>query len=158
MRNSQSTSWRSYISSLSSNTPSSVVWNKIRKIQGNVTNIGVPYLLIGGHIETDPDVITEELASHYENVSSSLSYSSSFLERKRRLENLVLDFKSNGNENYNTAFSMLELTSALSKCTSSGPDGIHNLMLKHLPERALQFFLKLFNTIWKNRNFPNIWS
>ena len=159
MRNSQSTSWRSYISSLSGHTPSSVVWNKIRKIKGNVANIAVPYLLIGGHIEADPDVITEELTSHYENVSSSLSYSSSFLERKRRLESLGLDFKSDGGENYNTAFSMLELTSALalSKCTSPGPDGIHNLMLKYLPERALQFLLKLFNIIWQNHNFPTSW-
>ena len=79
--------------SLSGHTPSSVVWNTIRKIKGNVANIAVPYLLIGGHIEIDPDLISEELGSHYENVSISLTYSSSFLERTRRLENLVLDLK-----------------------------------------------------------------
>ena len=113
MLNSQSTSCRSYISSLPSHTPSSVVWNKIQKIEGNVTNIAVLYLLISGHIETDPDVITEELPSHYENVSSSLSYTSSFVERKIMVESSVLDFKSNGIKRYNSAFSMLELTSVL---------------------------------------------
>ena len=117
----------------------------------------MPYLIISGHIEANPNVIIEELASHYESVSSSSSYSSPFLERKKKIESSVLDFKSNGKKNY--VSSVLELTSALAiaKDTTPGPDRIHNLMLKHLPEKAMQFLLKLFNSIWQNHNFPNSW-
>ncbi len=52
----------------------------------------VPGLLINGNLITSPEEVVEELACHYENTSSSLHYSPSFLKTKSRMEKCRLDF------------------------------------------------------------------
>ena len=152
-------SWKAYTSSISSRTPSSTVWHKIRKIKGNSTEMSIPCLTINGQYETSPDIIAEEIASHFENTSNSSHYSPPFLIFKRSAENSVLDFSSSKEESYNIPFSMLELTSSLDllKSTSSGPDQIHNLMLKNLPGNALKYLLRMYNRIWQDHAFPTQW-
>ncbi len=40
------------------------------------------------------------------------------------------------------------------KDSAPGPDQIHNQMLKHLPEEARIFLLRIFNKIWMEHTFP----
>ena len=60
---------------------------------------------------------------------------------------------------YNAPFSSIELTLAFKSChnTCEGLDGIHNLMLKHLPPLFLAFLLSIFNRIWMKEYFPTTW-
>jgi potassium voltage-gated channel Eag-related subfamily H protein 8 len=71
-----------------------------------------------------------------------------------------LNFKSNNLEDYNRPFSLDELTKEFDKAhdTACGPDDIHDQLLKHLPESALQVLLDLMNDIWETGDFPSIWK
>ncbi len=78
---------------------------------------------------------------------------------KKEWKITALDFSSIAHEDYNTPFSMYEMRSALklAKRTTPGPDEIHNLMLQHLPETAMEFLLRLFNRIWEEHTIPTMW-
>ena len=54
---------------------------------------------------------------------------------------------------------MAELVSAVNslKDASEGPDEVHNSMLRHLPLRALQTLLNVFNSLWEKGEFPPGW-
>ncbi len=149
---SKNASWKAYVSSLNCHTPPRLVWRKVRLIKGYPSSYSVPGLRKNCQIITDRDAVVEELATHYEKMSSSANYSPNFLSFKERMENRALDFSSRAHEDYNTPFSMYEMRSALklAKRTTPGPDEIHNLMLQHLPETAMEFLLRLFNRIWKS--------
>ncbi|KAI5714286.1 hypothetical protein M8J76_014285 [Diaphorina citri] len=67
VRNSKSVSWARFISSINSSTPSSVVYNKIKAIQGGLTQRNVVNCLkVQNQVITDLPVIAEEIANHYE--------------------------------------------------------------------------------------------
>ncbi len=110
IRESKTASWRAFISSLSCHTPPKVVWRKIRQIGGRFSPSSVPGLLINGNLITSPEKVVEELACHYENSSSSLHYSPSFLKTKSRMEKCRLDFSTCLEEDYNAPFSMDEFS------------------------------------------------
>ena len=59
-------------------------------------------------------------------------------------------------ENYNKPFSKEELTQAIqsTKTSPTGPDKIHNEMLKHFWPERLDSLLALFNKIWQQGFFP----
>ena len=67
---------------------------------------------------------------------------------------LKLKFKSSNSENYNNAFSLDELTDAISKShdTAVGPDDIHYHMLKHFPVDPLLTLLNILNSILASGN------
>ena len=72
---------------------------------------------------------------------------------------LKLKFKSSNSENYNNAFSLDELTDAISKShdTAVGPDDIHYHMLKHFPVDPLLTLLNILNSIWASGKFLSSW-
>ena len=41
--------------------------------------------------------------------------------------------------------------------SASGPDKVHNYLVKHLPGEALRLLLRLYNDIWTSGNFPDTW-
>ena len=43
------------------------------------------------------------------------------------------------------------------KPRAPGPDGIHNNLLKHLPEDTLQILKEILNKIWTSADFPHQW-
>ena len=53
MRQSQRSSWRSYVSKINSNTPSRRIWNMLHKIQGKNTRQPVKHLKVNNSIITD---------------------------------------------------------------------------------------------------------
>ena len=52
-------------------------------------------------------------------------------------------------------FSSLELSTAISTSTSSGPDQITYPLLTHLPQSASRFLLYIFNLSWSTHTFPS---
>jgi len=70
------------------------------------------------------------------------------LKNKKRL-----NFFSNNNEVHNKDFEFQEVNDAIkmTKCTTPGPDEIHNSMLKNLPEVGVRILLLALNRIWKKK-------
>ena len=71
-----------------------------------------------------------------------------------------MNFKSQNNKIYNKDFDLDELVEAiqLSHDTATGPDDIHNQMLKHLPDNSLETLSNIFNYIWTIGKFPDDWQ
>ena len=44
----------------------------------------------------------------------------------------------------------------LSKNSSLGPDTIHNILIKQLPDSALECLLEIYNIIYSKKLFPDI--
>ena len=104
--------------------------------------------------------IAEAIATTVAHNSSNDHYSADFQLHKTRVESTTIDFRSRGNEYYNSEFSYDELTDVIKNLTdsSTGPDNIHNEFIKHLPEESTQLLLKMFNKLWGGGTIPPIWQ
>lgn len=143
-------SWRSFVSTISSSTPSTVVWNKVRSIERKRPPTRSPVLQINNNFIFDQKEVADHLAASFAEVSRS----------KTTTLGHGVSFPRTGNEPYNRLFSMRELQSALAPRRSSapGPDSIPYPMLQHLHPTALHFLLDLYNRIWIEGDFPPRWS
>ena len=103
---SKRTSWENYVSGLTSQTPDSEIWRKIRAIQGKKCSTPL-LILIDGQLHTDQEEVANELASYFESMSSSDNYKPEFLEIKGELET-ELNFEETEPASYNSLFSMTE--------------------------------------------------
>ena len=71
----------------------------------------------------------------------------------------TLDLSSNNEELYNRDISKMEMMMALKSAedTTPGPDNASYDMLLHLPERAIDYLLNIFNELYKANYFPKQW-
>ena len=151
-------SWLFYINGINSKTPSRLIWKKIRKLSGKFVPSPTPCLKINNVLLTKPDDVAEKLGEHFSEVSSSRNYSTHFQNVKN--SKISLNFNSKNCEVYNAKFTLREVKEALSssESTSPGEDNILYGMLKHLPESAKSFLLKILNKIWETGIFPPSWK
>lgn len=162
VRNSKSVSWARFISSINSSTPSSVVYNKIKAIQGGLTQRNVVNCLkVQNQVITDLPVIAEEIANHYEKTINLPNPDlNEFHKYKEDQEKIELNFVSNNAEDYNAPLTLSELENeirSLKENSTPGPDLIHNKMIKNLPQIAKENLLAIFNRLWNNNEFPKQW-
>ena len=152
-------SWKHFVSSLSSKTPSQKVWKAIRKIKGKGGTATISHLRVGDKLITDKKAVANLLASTISKNSSSSHYSSDFQKVKSAKESKPHDFSSDDSESYNLPFTFSELKSALQKCNDSaaGLDSIHYQLLTHLPDKTLHVLLAVFNHVWTTGLFPSSW-
>ena len=151
-------SWKRYISEISSKTPSSSIWKKIKKLQGKFVPNPLPVLKVDDKYVSDPKEVAELFGKHFAGVSSVSQYSHEF--QQIRNSNSVNIPNSNNNEIYNLPFTMEEMSNALndSSLTSPGEDGIRYEMIKHLPEDSKSFLLNTFNGLWGSHVSPQSWK
>lgn len=145
-------SWKTYVSTLTSKTPTKYVWEKIKKINGKYIPKPQPVLKHQGNLIVDPMDVANILASHYAEVSSN---------NQIPCQAISLTDLSNNDEIFNVPFTQAELSSALNRTkdkSSPGEDNINNIMLKHLPDQTLDFLLELFNVIWVRGIIPLAWK
>ena len=150
--------WRDFVSNLNHRTPSSEVWNMIRRIRGK--EIGkITMLQEDGRRYNTVSEIANKLAESFEEISSDSNYSDEFLHLKRKQERQTIELDSDNLEQYNIPFTRNELEFAIksNKITAPGPDKISNLMLKHLPDAGREYLLKIYNKLWQEGYFPNLW-
>ena len=104
--------------------------------------------------------ITNVLADHFANSSSSSIYTKEFKTFKNSQERHNINFKSNNDEDYNAQFTLSELDEALSNShnTAAGPDDIPYELPKHLPTTSKQVLLDIFNKIWVSGEVPLSWK
>ena len=113
MRQSQRSSWRSYVSKINSNTPSRRIWNMLHKIQGKNTRQPVKHLKVNNSIITNTKEIADTLGSTISYKSSSGHYSTNFLPHKTAAEKLDIQFPPADEESYNLPISLSELTNSI---------------------------------------------
>lgn len=160
MRQSKRASWSEFVSKLNSRTPARKVWNIIRKISGKKTPTPRSHLCQGNTLLTRDKEVADTIAQTFAFNSSSAHYSPEFQAYKQAVEATAINFNSSNSEEYNTPFSTEELQRSLqlSHDTAAGPDDIHYQLLRHLPDKAQQCLLELFNHIWKTNYFPPSWQ
>ena len=150
-------SWAEYVSKLSAETHIKHVWDRVRKISDK--NIHPPKQFLNGKngiTITDPKDIANEHAAVFTDNSSSAQYSATFQTLKEQEEKVKIDFTSDNTEVYNKPFRLRDLRRSIMKAKprAPGPDGIHNNLLKHLPEDTLKILKEILNKIWISADFP----
>jgi hypothetical protein len=73
---------------------------------------------------------------------------------------LTLNFTPRVAAAYDAILTMDGLLAALDRCrnTSTGPDGIHNEMLSHLPLAGKEFMLSVYNRMSTDSVVPDAWK
>lgn len=153
-------SWRNYVGSLNASTPSKVIWDRLNKIRGNYHAFSFPLIQVNGKTCRTLDEQADILGEHFQHVSSSEHYSTSFLKIKKDAEKKRINVTRNNSETYNLPFTSYELERALdiSHKTSPGPDGVHYDMLSHLRPSSKDTLLSFFNRIWVEGTLPSAWK
>ena len=133
------------------------MWDRVRKISGK--NICPPNQYLNGKngtTITDPNDIANEHAAVFTDNSSSAHYSATFQAIKEQEEKVKIDFISDDTQVYNKPFRLRDLGRSIMKVKprAPGPDGIHNNLLKHLPEDTLKILKEILNKIWISADFP----
>jgi len=157
-RKAKQNSWIEFVSTLSERTPSSIVWDRIRKIKGRPPKkVNILYD-DGVYFESVNDVVNK-LAETFETITSSANYSPDFTAVKQREESDALDFSSNCEEEYNAPITIDELMIALDRNldTAMGSDNISYHMIKNMPSIAHQYLLKIFNKIFTSSTLHERW-
>ena len=135
------------------------MWDRVRKI--SCKNICPPKQFLNGKngtTITDPKDIANEHAAVFTDNSSSAHYNATFQAIKEQ-EEVKIDFTSDNTEVYNKPFRLRDLRRSIIKAKprAPGPDGIHNNLLKHLPEDTLKILKEILNKIWISADFPQQW-
>ena len=151
-------SFISYITELNSDSPLSLVWNRIRKLQGKFVPSPLPILKVNGLLLSDACEVAEAFARHFSNVSSVSHYSTTF--QRIRERTLVVPPYSTNMEAYNVPFAEDELDYALtmSSPTSPGGDDILYSMLSNMPLTSKRFLLEVLNRFWCTGTSPVSWK
>ena len=154
-------SWRNYVSSINSRTPSNKVWNMVRKITGKHNKSHLLHLKdSNGGLITDKMDIASTIGATFEKNSSADNYTEKFQNIKNRAEEKPLDFKTDKHFDYNKRFKLRDLKRSIkrSKDSTPGPDNIHYRLLKNLPNDTLTFLLNIINEYWDSQTFPESWK
>ena len=156
-------SWKNYVSTINSRTPTNKVWSMIRKITGK----NIPSHLLHlkdkkGNLITNKEQIANTIGETFAKNSSSANYSEEFRKVKKTAEEKPPDFKLKPREQekaYNKRFKLRDLKRSIkkSKDTSPGLDSIHYKVLKQLPDETLKILLDIINKYWDSHTFPESW-
>lgn len=159
VRKAKQASWQEFVSQITSDTPSAIIFKKIRAISGNYKTNTIQNLLVNNNTITHPYFIANEIGKSMQHTSSSSNYSIQFQTYKTQAELTNLNISSINDEEYNSMFSNIELTKSLNNCKGSSPgiDEIHYDMIKHLDIYALDHLLYIYNTIWAQHIIPTSW-
>ena len=148
IKNAKRESWRQYTSSITSQTPITQIWKKIRALDRK-TSFSLPQAILDNtQLITNPRDIAEAFATHFSSASNNqISPPSSYHPSKDLTDDT----------DYNSDLTLHELHQALKNMRISAPghDGFHINLLKHAPEKIIENVLSLFNHIWKKGYFPS---
>jgi len=155
---SKADSWKKFISSLTHNAPSSSIYEKIRQIKGKPQR-QIHILHDNNQTYSTIPAIADRLSQAFSDVSDPSNLPRAFQAVRRAGERNEINFSSANDEQYNVLFTLPELEQAISdKNTTPGPDGIHYLLIRHLPDTMKNYLLLILNKFWTTNHFPEGWS
>lgn len=146
------------LSKLKENSPD--IFNEIRKLRGGKAN-PISIIKTDNHPIIDPQEIAEKIAERYEAVhaQNDLIGNLNFTEQVR---SSISSFLSTGHDSVTIPHTdVSEVTSIVRSFRnkkSPGDDNIPNVVIKHLPERALTILVVIINSILTLGYFPNFWK
>ena len=152
-------SFQEFTSSLNDRTPSKIVWDKIRSINGRKKPTNITSLLNDdGIIITNQSTIVEILAEQFAKTSKN-NDTNQYEERITRNSRSKTKLNENSNS-LNNIFSYNELEYALKNCkgSSAGIDNIHYEFVQNMHKKNKTIILKMFNNIWETDQFPKSWK
>lgn len=161
VQTSKEQSWRNYVSTITTETPMTFIWDKIRKIKGQKTPTSSLSLKHNGKVINDPKDIPNVFAEILEQNYSDNNYNPNFLQTKQTVEKINLEINNNNDASINQKFTMWELTSVienLKENTSPGPDNIPYAFIKSFPENTIEYLLNIYNHLWTSCTFPSQWK
>ena len=151
--------WSTFSNNFNRFTPLSKIWSLIKCFSNKrSTHYKIPHLHVNNIHYTIPLEVATQFATHYANISSSQQYSQQVTNILNTTLN-KLSFSSNNTQQYNSPFTIHELSSSITKCgnTSVGPDQIAYAFFKNLTATGLTYFLTSLNQIWQDSSFPPSW-
>lgn len=159
LNNARRKSWQEYVGSINQRTTLHNVWKKVQKIKGKYQPTPTPALIQNGGNITNPEVVSNILASHFASVSSDENYTETFQRYRRAQEERQINFNTRQHYPYNDHITATEMKYALSSTTETSPgeDGITYSMIKHVHQSMSTVIIKLFNRIYIENTFPTKW-
>ena len=155
-------SFRNFTSSINSKVHSKKVWNMVQKLTGKKVPSHLNHLKDEqGNFITDSKGISNKFGEAFSHNSSSNNYSQDFRDNvKNQQESTPIDFSDNTYHRYNKKFKLRDLKRSIkrAKASAPGPDEVHYLILKNLPNETLIILLDLINEYWESHNFPPSWK
>ncbi|KAI4472285.1 hypothetical protein M0802_016977 [Mischocyttarus mexicanus] len=164
LKENQRNAWRQFTESINHQTPTPIVWKKIRSISNKSSAIIPPVIKNLNNIPISDlsdkcNIIAEAFAMN----SSDNNHKEEFTRLKtvfRSTLEMNLNSSSNlDNDPINSPFTISELLHVISntKNSSPGPDDLPNSLIRNLPVEGTNYLLKIFNLIWKKQVFPDKW-
>ena len=148
--------WRDFVSTLNPRTPTTKVWNTLRAMDGRKKSRLPNVPISDNKLLTSDQQKADRAAAVYASVSrvpipredQKAAYTS--YRKASKQEHPELD----------ALFTRRELNEVLchTKPTAAGPDGIHPLMLRNLPEEGKERLLRLINRSWTEGRVPAQWK
>ena len=148
-------SFKEFVNSINSKTSAGTVWSKINSLKRTPTKTNPPIIDNDRIVTTNEDKaakFAEHFATIFEGVQEERDVEEE--EELRRFERMQT------NRGYNSPFTLEELGDTVSRLpnTAPGHDNIHNKMIKQLPERYIEFLLKLINKCYSESEIPRAWK
>ncbi|XP_055589294.1 uncharacterized protein LOC129741582 [Uranotaenia lowii] len=159
VRTAKTNAWQTFTEEIHPNTPSKVLWNKIKALNGEPRKNQF-HLLLNRHYTNDPSSLADAFSYHFTSTTSTLNNNNPTTTNRPvppPVDSPISTMLSTPYNNiYNSDFSLEELHSALRKVKglSSGPDDIGYPFLKHLSLLAKTTFLDIINNIWSEGHIP----
>ena len=146
-------SFKVFCSSMSYNTPASVIWKRVRQLNNkSPKRVSVP-LVHGENIFTAPVDKANLLASHYEVLFNGTSHTVNAQQLLLPVTEALLDDVDCG---YGVPITKYEIDFAIGSCKSNSPghDQLHNDMFKQMPDEYRDWALCIMNQSFSTSILP----
>jgi len=158
IKEAKSSSWKEFVSKINSNTPTTEVWQMVKKLNGTNSHKAITLKTVNSTI-TDSREVADTLGQRFSSVSSGTTSNPLFAMHKQVVEATPISFQPGENQEvYNRDITTAELNYAISSCKSKspGPDSIPFEFIKQLSTNQIHQLLNFYNFVWKT-GLPDQW-
>ena len=145
--------WSKYCGKMNRFTDIGEVWKQVKGMRDSTKNTHIFHnLIVNGNIVTEATDKANAVAHFFKSIDRSFTLNS-----RENDDTLCKDISDE--DCINDAFNMNEMNNVLKDLKNSAPgkDDIYAIMLKNLPQMALDIILDLYNDIWNFSCFPSQW-
>ncbi|XP_055605135.1 uncharacterized protein LOC129753347 [Uranotaenia lowii] len=150
VRTAKANSWQKFTEEIHPSTSSNVLWEKLKRLNGEPRKDSYRPLLNQRHIN-NPSTLADSFCEHFSSIS---------MPHPQSTITLASNDTTSNNQEYNKEFSLAELEFCLRKASgySAGPDDLGYPFFKNLSLLGKLTLLKIFNKIWIEGGIPECWK